>query len=212
MSSRLKIAAAVLLSAMAAASAASACQKNGTATLDDNFKNPDPGWGQPDKFAAFTPTGLALTPPASGSAWRWNSALAMGKADWCVEVMSPTKLPSPADETAVGSVGVWFWGKDSEHFYTAAITLDGQASVMHLVGGKWLTVFAPAAAPSVKTGPGAVNEIEIVTDGGAAQFFVNGAKITDVHGDAPPNGGAPGVYGESGPKSTTWLFQRARLF
>jgi hypothetical protein len=136
----------------------------------------------------------------------------MEKADWCVEVVSPAKLPSPADETAVGSVGVWFWDKDSENFYTATITLDGQASVMHLAAGKWLTVVAPAAAASVKTGPGAVNEIEIVTDGNAAQFFVNGAKITDVSGDAPPNGGAPGLYGESGPTGTTWLFQRARLF
>jgi len=211
-SSRLKIVAVALLSTVAMGSAASACQKNANALLDDNFKNPDPGWGQPDKFAAFTATGLALTPPDSGSAWRWNSGLSMQRADWCIEVMSPAKLPNPADEAAVGSVGVWFWGKDSENFYTATITLDGQASVMHLVAGKWLTVVAPAGAASVKTTPGAVNEIEIVTDGNTAQFFVNGAKIADVRGDAPPNGGAPGIYGESGPKGTTWLFQRTRLF
>jgi hypothetical protein len=207
----LKIAAAVLLSLYGAATA-SACQRNGNALLDDNFKNPDPGWGQPDKTAAFAPTGLALTPPVGASAWRWNTNLTMARADLCVEVMSPAKLPDPANEDSVGAVGVWFWGKDAQNFYTATITLDGQAAVMRLVAGQWVTVAAPAATPSVKTAPAAVNEIEILTDGNTAQFFVNGTHIADIHGQAPPNGGAPGLYGESGPKGTTWLFQRARLF
>jgi hypothetical protein len=212
LSSSLKVAAIILLSLCGAATAASACQRNGNAILDDNFKNPDPGWGQPDTVAAFAQTGLALTPPVSGSAWRWNANFTMSRADWCVEVMSPAKLPDPADEDSVGAVGVWFWDKDSQNFYTASVTLDGQASVMRLVAGKWQTIVAPAAASSVRTAPGAVNEIEIVTDGNTAQFFVNGAHITDIHGQAPTNGGMPGIYGESGPKGTTWLFQRARLF
>jgi len=201
-----------LLSLCGGAATASACQSSGNTVLDDNFKNPDPGWGQPDNIAAFTPISLALTPPVSGSAWRWNGNFTMAHADWCVDVMSPGKLPDPADEDSVGAVGVWFWGRDSQNFYTASITLDGQASVMRLVAGKWLTIVAPAAAASVKTAPGAVNEIEVLTDGNTAQFFVNGTHVTDIHGQAPPNGGAPGVYGESGPKITTWLFQRARLF
>ena len=212
MHSSLKIAAVALLSLCAGAATTSACQRNGNALLDDNFKNPDPGWGQPDTIAAFTAGGVTLTPPASGSAWRLNSGFTLARSDWCVEAINPAKLPDPADEDAVGAVGVWFWGTDSQNFYTAAITLDGQASVMRLTGGKWLTIVKPAAAPSVKTAPGAVNEIEIVTDGNAAQFFVNGAKIADFHGQPPPNGGEPGLYGESGPKSTTWLFRRARLF
>jgi hypothetical protein len=209
----LKNAAAIVLSLCAATATASACQRNGNALLDDNFKNPDPGWGQPDKIAAFTPTGLALTPPVSGSAWRLNTSVAMASADFCIEVMSPAKLPNPPDEDAIGAVGIWFWGKDLQNFYTATITLDGQAAVMRLVGGKWVTVVAPAAAPSVKTGPAAVNEIEVVTEGNTAKFFVNGTHITDISGAAlPDGGGAPGLYGESGPKGTTWLFPRARLF
>lgn len=206
------IAAVVLLCLCGAPATASACQHNGNALLDDNFKNPDPGWGQPDNFAAFAATGLALTPPVSGSAWRWNANFTMARADLCVEVMSPAKLPATPDEDSVGAVGIWFWGKDSQNFYTATITLDGQAAVMRLVNGNWVTIVAPAAASSVKTAPGAVNEIEVVTDGNTAQFFVNGTHTTDLHGQAPPNGGAPGLYAESGPKPTTWLFQRARLF
>jgi hypothetical protein len=189
-----------------------ACQHSTNAILDENFKNPDPGWGQPDNVAAFTATGLALTPPVSGSAWRWNANDTMARADWCVEVMSPARLPEPPDEDNLGAVGVWFWGKDSQNFYTATITLDGLASVTRLSGGKWLTVAAPAFASGIKTAPGAVNEIEVVTNGNTAQFYVNGSLVTDIHGQAPPNVGAPGIYGESGPKGTTWLFQRARLF
>jgi hypothetical protein len=136
----------------------------------------------------------------------------MARADFCVEVTNPAKLPDSPDEDAVGSVGIWFWGKDPQNFYTATITLDGRAAVMRLVAGKWVTVVAPAAASSVRAAPAAVNEIEIVTDGDTAQFFVNGTHVTDIHGQAPLNGGAPGLYGESGPKATTWLFQRARLF
>jgi hypothetical protein len=45
-----------------AAGAASACQKQANRPLfDDNFKNADPGWGQPDNVAAFTQQGLVLT-------------------------------------------------------------------------------------------------------------------------------------------------------
>jgi hypothetical protein len=207
-----KIVAVAFLALCAAAGSASACKGNANAALDENFKNPEPGWGQADNIAAFTPDGLALTPPPSGSAWRWNTNYTMAHADWCIEVMSPAKLPNPANEDTVGAVGVWFWDKDSENFYTATITLDGQASVMRLAGGKWLTIVDLKRAASIKTAPGAVNEIEVVTSASTAQFYVNGVLVTDIRGQAPVNGGNPGVYGESGPTGTTWLFQRARLF
>jgi len=212
LNSCLRIAAFGLLATFGAIGAAAACQHDANALIDENFKSPDPGWGQADNVAAFTPDGLALTPPVSGSAWRWNANFSMARNDWCVEVVSPAKLPDPPDEDAVGAVGVWFWDKDSQNFFTATITLDGQAGVMRLSGGKWSTIVAPANVSAVKSAPGAVNEIEVVTDAGAARFYVNGTLITDIHGNAPPNGGAPGIYGESGPKGTTWLFKRARLF
>jgi hypothetical protein len=207
-----KVAAVAVLLLCAASGTASACKGTANAVLDDNFKNPEPGWGQADTVAAFTPDGLTLTPPPSGSAWRWNTNYTMPHGDWCVEVMSPTKLPEPANEDTVGAVGVWFWDKDSENFYTATITLDGLASVMRLAAGKWLTITDPKRVSSIKTAAGAVNEIEVVTDGSTAQFYVNDALVGEIHGQAPANGGNPGIYGESGPKGTTWLFKRARLF
>lgn len=194
------------------AGAASACQSKGAPLLDENFKTADPGWGQPDNIAAFTATGLVLTAPSGGSAWRWNSSQSMASADLCVQVMNPAPLPSPANEDTVGAVGLWFWGADQENFYTATISLDGTAAVTHLVHGAWRAVLAPVPAPAIKTAAGAVNEIEIVTKGNTASFYVNGAKVRDFQGEAPANGGAPGIYGESGPKGTSWQFQRVQLF
>jgi hypothetical protein len=195
-----------------AAGAASACQKKSNPLLDDNFKNADPGWGQADNIAAFTAQGLVLKPPFGGSAWRSNGGFTMVHADWCVQVVNPARLPEPADEDSVGSVGLWFWGKDLQNFYTATITLDGNAEIDRLNHGAWQIVVAPAAAASIKTAPGAVNELEIVTNGSTAAFYVNGVLVTDVTGRPPANGGAPGVYGESGPDGTIWVFSRATLY
>lgn len=195
-----------------AASAASACQKKSNPLLDETFKNADPGWGQPDNIATFTPGGLVLKPPVGGSAWRWNGNFTMAHADWCVQATNPASLPNPPNEDQLGSVGVWFWGKDLQNFYTATITLDGKATIDRLNHGAWQIVVPPASAPSIKTAPGATNEIEVVTDGDSAAFYVNGTLVGQVTGKPPANGGSPGLYGESGPTATTWLFPRAALY
>jgi hypothetical protein len=195
-----------------AAGTASACQKHTAPMFQDDFKNADPGWGQADNVAAFTPQGLVLTPPVSGSAWRTNANVSMAQGDWCVEVISPASLPTPADEDAVGSVGVSFLGSDLQNFYTATITLDGNASVDRLNHGIWQAVVTPTPAPSIKTSPGATNEIEIVTNGNKAAFYVNDTLVTNITGQPPANGGPAGIYGESGPKGTSWVFPRVALY
>jgi hypothetical protein len=197
---------------LAAAGSASACQGKGNPLLDESFKMADPGWGRADNIAAFTPDGLVLKPPVSGSAWRSNQSYKMDRADLCVEVTNPGTLPMYPDEEAVGAVGVWFWGGDLQNFYTASITLDGMAAIDRLINGKWHEVVAPAPASSIKTAPGAVNEIEIVTNGNSARFLVNGVAISEIQGRPPAGGGAPGIYGESGPTGTTWVFTRVRLY
>lgn len=195
-----------------AGSAARACQSNGPPTLVEDFKNPDIGWGKPDTVASYSQQGLVLRPPGGGSAWRWNRNFTMGRADFCIEAVSPSPLPNPANSTTVGDVGIWFWGTDAQNFFTATISLDGTAAVDRLVNGVWQSVVAPRPSPAVRTAPGASNEIELVTSGNSATFFVNGSRIVDFHGQSPPGGGAPGIYAESGPQPTTWLFPRAVLY
>ena len=140
------------------------------------------------------------------------SNFTMARADLCVDIVNPRSLPDPADEDAVGSVGVWFWGTDLQNFYTATITLDGKAEIDRLNRGAWQIVVAPTPASSIKTAPGAVNEVEIVTNNAKAAFYVNGALVTEINGRPPEGGGSPGIYGESGPNGTTWIIPRARLY
>lgn len=203
---------AIGLALLVAAPCASACKGRGTPLLDDNFKTADPGWGRADNIAAFTEHGLILRPPVGGSAWRWNRNYTMERADLCVDIINPAKLPMDADEISVGAVGLWFWGQDAQNFYTASISLDGKASVDRLVAGQWHDVVAPLPADAIKTAPGAVNELEILSAERTASFYVNGVMVGEVKGEPPSHGGAPGIYGESGPTGTSWRFIRVRLY
>src|SRR5579863_1617057 len=169
---------------MLAASSALACEaKNTAAILDDTFKPPDPGWGPPDDAAAFTDRGLVLKPPVNGSAWRWNPNYTIDGSDLCVSIANPGQLSGHAD---IGDVGVWFWSQNAQNFYTATLSLDGTVSIDRLVNGVWHGVLPPTPSTAVRTGAGAVNEVEVVVKGNGGSFYVNGIKITDFHGEAPP--------------------------
>ena len=201
-------AASVALS-LAASGGAWACQATTAATLDDNFRTPDPGWGPPDEAAVFTPGGLVLKPPVNGSAWRSNPNYAIDGSDLCVSVANPAKL---AGRTDIGDVGVWFWARNEQNFYTATLSLDGTVAIDRLVDGVWKVVLPPTPSPAVRREAGAVNEVEVTVKGDAGSFYVNGTKIGDFHGEAPPRGGPPGVYAESGAAGVSWVFPRVRLF
>ncbi len=194
---------------LAASSTAWACQAKTTAAiLDDTFKTPDPGWGAPDEQAAFTPGGLVLKPPVNGSAWRWNPNYSLDGNSLCVSVINPGPLPG----RDIGDVGIWFWSQSPQNFYTATLALDGTASIDRLVNGVWHNVLPPTPSGAIHTKAGAVNEVEITVHGNTGSFYINGAKIADFHGDPPPKGGPPGVYGESGGTAVTWVFPRVQLF
>ena len=194
---------------LAASGGALACQGKTMAALDDTFKNPDPGWGPPDAAAAFTAGGLVLKPPANGSAWRWNPNYMIDGSDLCVSVVNPSELSSRTD---VGDVGVWFWSQNAQNFYTATLSLDGSVSIDRLVNGVWHVVLQPTPSGAVQTKPGAVNEVEVTVKGNTGSFYVNGTKITDFRGEAPPRGGPPGIYAESGGTAVNWVFPRVQLF
>ena len=205
-------AAALALSAallLGACGEALACQGKGSPALDDTFKPPDPGWGAPDSAAVFTADGLVLKPPVNGSAWRWNQNYTIDGNDLCVTIVNPSQLPGRPD---AGDVGVWFWAKDAQNFYTATLSLDGSVSIDRLVNGVWQVVMAPTNSTAVKTKPGAENEVEIVVRGNTGTFYVNGTKIGDFRGQPPARGGPPGVYAESGATAISWVFTRVQLF
>jgi hypothetical protein len=188
-----------------------ACQGKSDPALDDNFATPDPGWPSSDNVTV-TPQGLVVKPPTNGSTWVVNSNYTMDSADLCVTVAMPATMPSPANEDTVGDVGIVFWKRDNDNYYLAAISPDGIAAISRSVGGQWTTIVDPISAAAIKTGPSAVNEIEVMAKGNAGVFYVNSTKITNFRGQAPPDGGAPGVYAESGPAVTTWVFSRVQIY
>ena len=196
---------------LATSGVASACLGKSDPALDDNFSKPDPGWPNADNVLT-TPQGLVIKPPINGSTWAVNSNYTMDGSDLCVTVAMPATLPSPANEDTVGDVGVVFWKRDNDNYYMAAISPDGIAVVSRYLNNQWLTIVNPTHSPAIKTGPGAVNEIEVTCHGNAASFYINDTKIADFRGQAPPDGGPPGVYGESGPNVTTWVFSRVQLY
>ena len=195
----------------AATGTAFACQGKSDPALDDNFSKPDPGWPASDNVVV-TPQGLVVKPPVNGSTWVVNGNYTMDGADLCVTVAFPATMPTPANEDTVGDVGIVFWKRDNDNYYLAAISPDGVAAISRSVSGQWTTIVDPIKSPAIKTAAGAVNEIEVETKGNAGVFYVNGAKITEFRGQAPPDGGPPGVYAESGPSITTWMFSRVQIY
>ena len=196
---------------LATSSAAMACLGKSDPALDDNFSKPDPGWPNAENVQT-TPQGLVVKPPVNGSTWALNSNYAMDGTDLCVTVAMPAAMPTPANEDTVGDVGVVFWRRDNDNYYMAAISPDATAVVSRYLNGQWLTIVNPSHADAIKTGPGAVNEIEVSVRGNAGSFYVNGTKLADFRGQSPPGGGPPGVYAESGPGVTTWVFSRVQLY
>jgi hypothetical protein len=197
-----------------AAGTASACLGKSDPALDDNFSKPDPGWPSGDNVTA-TPQGLVIKPPANGSTWAVNSNYTMDGSDLCVTVAWPATMPSPANEDTVGDVGVLFWKRDNDNsnYYMAAISADGIAVVSRYLNDQWLPIVKPSHSDAIKTGAGVANEIEVTTRGNAGTLYLNGTKIADFHGQAPPGGGGPpGVYAESGPSVTNWVFSRVQLY
>ena len=190
---------------------ASACLGKSDPALDDNFSTPDPGWPNADNVRT-TPQGLVVKPPANGSTWAVNGNYTMDGSDLCVSVALPAPLPTPANEDTVGDVGVLFWRRDNDNYYMAAISPDGIAVVSRYLNGQWATIVNPTHSDAIKTGAGAINEIEVTIRGNAGTLYINGTKLTDFRGQAPPSGGPPGVYAESGPNVTTWVFPRVQLY
>jgi hypothetical protein len=191
--------------------AAFACRGKNDPALDDNFSKPDPGWPIAENVLV-TPQGLVIKPPANGSTWVMNAGYTMDGADLCVTVAMPATLTNPATEDTIGDVGVTFWKRENNNYYLAAISPDGLAGITRVVNDQPAVVLQPVKSPAVKTGPSAVNEIEVATKGNAGIFYVNGTKIADFHGQAPPDGGPPGLYAESGPTVTSWVFSRVQIF
>ncbi len=195
-------------------STAFACQGKANAALDENFQKPDAGWGKiGDDVFSTSPQGLVIKSKAGSNSWIYNSNYTLDGTDFCAQFTLPAQMPTPADRHTVGDAGVLFWLKDNLNFYVATVGADASVGIYRLINNNWSTIYGPTPTTAFKTAPGTTNEIEIQVKGNTGTLIVNDTPVTTFHGQAPPNGGSPGVYVESADKSvTTWVFPRVQLY
>jgi len=193
--------------------AARACQGKTGAALDDNFQKPDPGWGKLSGVYTTTPQGLLVQPVANGTSFIANTAYTSDGADYCVDLLIPAQMQTPANRITVGDAGLLFWLKDTSNFYVATIGPDGTVLIARYVNTSWSNLYGPTPNAAIKTAPGAMNEIELQVKGNAGTLIINDTTVTSFHGQAPPEGGLIGLYAESGNASVTpWVYPRVQLY
>jgi hypothetical protein len=161
---------------IASSSAAVACGggnllfADGLVTLMTNV------WG-PANDNMSVKNGQLVISETDGQFYTDYESAAFGDVDYCVDVT----LTGSSDETASYG-GINFWSSDDTHFYTFQITLDGYATVRQYANGNWTFIIDDREFDAIKLGPGAANEVRVVTSGPQATFYVNDVKfdaITD---------------------------------
>lgn len=183
-----------------------ACQADPFALFRDDFSRSNAELGPDGDHLYFADGQLALKPDLNNG---WRLPIPRFKllgASYCAEFKSPT---GPADTSA----GIMFWMVDAANLFTAMISPDGTFHVSRKKDNTWQTLLT-RASPKFKIGPGAVNEIKVITKklvevfGAASRYslsdnsvfavYLNGQFVTDMDVLAPKDGGFFGLFAESG--------------
>ena len=200
----IKFVTAVLVAVAVASGPALAC-KGPTLIFSDNFQSVDPAWVQ--QFGKLTIGGgkaqLSSEPGKYANADYEGSFVNSGDA--CVDVTAPTVK----DPTTI-LAGIMFGFTDYSNFYAFVLRGDGQASVVRLQNGGWLTPVPVRAAPGAKTGANAVNTLRVTWNGtsGAAAAYVNDQSFINFK-IQPFTNGTFGLYAE--PEGNTYQFSNAKV-
>ena len=174
--------------------AAAGCKLDLPAVFADDFKSADPAWLLDARTDSHVDGELALNPTDDVSSRVLYPPLRFKNVTICARVKSPPQLGA-LDGRA--DAGVLFWATDLNNLYNAAIHPDGTYSIYRMVSSDWKQVTARTAFESIKTGPGAVNEIQVTTKDNAGTLWINGVKVQDFRGQPPRDGSMIGVYAAS---------------
>lgn len=184
--------------------------RNGTAAVvgadeqilfSDDFTELRPGWGEAGELRSVSDGRLIINLKPQlihGSLYRDQR---FRDADLRVQVVESS---GSNDQPA----GLIFWGSGYDDYYVARIRLNGQFSVGRRTRGVWLTPVGLRDCEQVQQGPGAVNELRVVTRGDEAVCYVNGVQVAVLRGYPPANGSMLGLYAESGEEGCTWAFSK----
>jgi hypothetical protein len=155
---------------------------NGKVLFSDSFDTFQSAWGKPSDYAKVVDGRLQLSEVADKS-YSIYAGPTFDDMDLCAKVrLVGTGKPDAA------YVGVMFWAKDVENFYTLQITPDGHATVYQQIDRKWTQIITDRQVAAIHQGSTRFNELEVVTRGHDAAFYINGEHLDDIAGREPDGG------------------------
>jgi hypothetical protein len=194
----------------AAVTVAKACKVDSRLTFFDDFKSPDPAWGQTSETSFFKDGYLVIKAKPHTGAFRKYLPQVFKSGTVCADVKFPSQ---PEQVTDKSSPGIIFWSIDDKNFYVLSLHLDGSYDVYRKIDGEWDPVITRRKSSIIHVGQDAVNQIKVVLDIESVTIFINGTKLTDFPGQSPETGGTFGVYGDSlEAEENEWRFTNFALF
>jgi hypothetical protein len=169
-----------------------ACHRGSAVILDENFKNPESGWGVAENILSYGPSGATLKFPPETALPSMNQHYTSDGTNLCMTVVWP---PAAASEHTVGII---FWAKDTTNYYTAQFTNHGAIFVNRRIAdtAQFLLLENDDKHPDlIHKQPGGTNEVELQISGLKAIMWVNGKKIFDFAGQPPSGSGYVGFFG-----------------
>lgn len=181
---------------------------SGTPLFVDDFTHPDSGWGRQNPGHELGGGKLLLRPNANSSTHNFNVTHIYANADVCVSV-SPGSYASAENQIAAGLL---FWAQSDQTNFAFDITPDGYWAIISHSPDNPEMALARGQSSAIRTGPNAVNELEVRLNGGHIQAFINGTHVADANAQAPLGGGPSGVYAASEKiASTPWTFSNFQI-
>jgi hypothetical protein len=171
---------------VAASPAAAECDPE-TALFEDEFEFMDVTWGDPNDNI-YVEDGALIIKEFGGVV---NFSTRNQGGNVCVDmtIVDATKLPN-------SPIGIVFWWKDWDNYYSMFIWADGWIEVRRVVNGKSQALFTEETL-ALKNGVGATNNVELELRPKDATVFINGTKVKRFKGRQPKDGGVVGFYGIS---------------
>jgi hypothetical protein len=162
--------------------------------FQDGFKDDSGGWSLHDgvevKDENFV---IKLGPDAMESSL--NLTHTVKNADVCAEAIWPE------DKQKVLGAGILFWGEDNRSYFQFGILNTGKFWIARRRSGKWSAIVENVKASSIKTQPGDANTLRVTSSGNTLSFYINGAKVRALRGEAPETGWWFGLSGDNFDKS-----------
>jgi hypothetical protein len=161
----------VLIAAMGAGDPAVACG-SGKLLTSDTFDTLRSEWGSEDAFMKLKSGEMVIA--EQEKAYSIYASPTYRDVDYCASV----KLLESSDVSSSYG-GLMFWARDSDHYFTFQITLDGYATVYEF-NNDWTSLIDDRKFAAIKSGVGAVNQLRVVTKGRNATLYVNDQKFDSI--------------------------------